>query len=230
MLIDADYSQIELRILAHVSGDETLIEAFKNNEDIHTITASGVFNVPSEAVTSELRKRAKAINFGIIYGMSDFALSNEIGVTVKTAKEYINDYFATYPGVSNYLESVVASAYENGYVTTLFGRRRYISELSSPKKTMRSFGERVAKNSPIQGTAADIIKKAMIDVANEFEKQGMKSRIILQVHDELIVEAPENEKEKAMEILRQGMENVYNLSVPLVAEAVCADNWFDAHE
>lgn len=229
VLIDADYSQIELRILAHVSGDETLISAFKNGEDIHAITASGVFGIPVEAVNSELRKRAKAINFGIIYGISDFTLSNDIGVTVKEAKTYINDYFATYPKISEYLEKTVKDAYENGYVTTLFGRRRYIPELSAPKKPTRAFGERIARNSPIQGTAADIIKKAMIDVSEEFEKRNMKSKIILQIHDELIVESPEHEKEQAAEILQKGMEKAYSLSVPLVAEAVMGQNWFDAH-
>ncbi len=229
VLIDADYSQIELRILAHVSEDETLISAFKNGDDIHSITASGVFGIPVEAVNSELRKRAKAINFGIIYGISDFALSNDIGVTVKEAKAYINDYFATYPKISEYLERTVKEARENGYVTTLFGRRRYIPELSAPKKPIQAFGERIARNSPIQGTAADIIKKAMVDVAEEFQKQNMKSKIILQIHDELIVESPESEKEKAAEILQQGMEKAYSLSVPLVAESVFGKTWFDAH-
>ncbi len=229
VLIDADYSQIELRILAHISEDETLISAFRNGEDIHTITASGVFGIPAEAVNSELRKRAKAINFGIIYGISDFALSNDIGVSVKEARAYINDYFATYPKISEYLERIVTEAYELGYVTTLFGRRRYIPELSSPKKTIKAFGERIARNSPIQGTAADIIKKAMIDVSEEFRKEKMESRIILQIHDELIVEAPEGEKEKAAEILQRGMEKAYSLSVPLIAEAVFGQNWFEAH-
>ncbi len=229
VLIDADYSQIELRILAHLSGDEILCNAFKNGDDIHTMTASGVFGIPAEAVSTELRKRAKAINFGIIYGISDFALSNDIGVTVKEARAYINDYFATYPKISEYLEKTVAEAYEKGYVTTLFGRRRYVSELSSPKKTIRSFGERIARNSPIQGTAADIIKKAMIDVSKEFELRNMKSRIILQIHDELIVESPENEKELAAEILQNGMEKACVLSVPLIAEAVYGKTWFDAH-
>ncbi len=229
VLIDADYSQIELRILAHISEDETLISAFRNGEDIHTITASGVFGIPAEAVNSELRKRAKAINFGIIYGISDFALSNDIGVSVKEARAYINDYFATYPKISEYLEKTVKEAYEKGYVTTLFGRRRYIPELSAPKKTIKAFGERIARNSPIQGTAADIIKKAMIDVSEEFKKENMKSRIILQIHEELIVESPENEKDKAAKILQKGMEKAYSLSVPLIAEAVFGQTWFEAH-
>ncbi len=229
VLIDADYSQIELRILAHVSGDESLISAFKNGEDIHTMTASGVFGLPAPAVNSELRKRAKAINFGIIYGISDFALSNDIGVSVKEAKAYINGYFETYPKILEYLEKTVKDAYEKGYVTTLFGRRRYIPELSAPKKTIKAFGERIARNSPIQGTAADIIKKAMVDVSDEFIKRGLKSRIILQIHDELIVESPECEKEEAAKILQEGMEKAYSLSVPLVAEAVFGKTWFDAH-
>jgi DNA polymerase-1 len=229
VLIDADYSQIELRILAHVSEDEALISAFRNGEDIHTMTASGVFGIPAEAVNSELRKRAKAINFGIIYGISDFALSNDIGVTVKEAKAYINGYFETYPKISEYLDRTVKEAYENGYVTTLFGRRRYIPELSAPKKTMQAFGERIARNSPIQGTAADIIKKAMVDVAEEFKRRNMKSKIILQIHDELIVESPECEKDEAALILQRGMENAYSLSVPLVAEAVTGKTWFDCH-
>jgi len=229
VLIDADYSQIELRILAHVSGDEALISAFRSGDDVHTMTASGVFGVPPEYVNSELRKRAKAINFGIIYGISDFALSNDIGVTVKEARAYINDYFATYPKISEYLDGTVKDAYEKGYVTTLFGRRRYIPELSAPKKTVKAFGERIARNSPIQGTAADIIKKAMIDVSEEFKKRDMKSRIILQIHDELIVESPESEKKLAAKILQEGMENAYSLSVPLIAEAVFGKTWFDAH-
>jgi DNA polymerase-1 len=229
VLIDADYSQIELRILAHISEDESLITAFKNGEDIHTMTASGVFGIPAPAVNPELRKRAKAINFGIIYGISDFALSNDIGVSVKEAKAYINGYFETYPKILEYLESTVKKAYEDGYVTTLFGRRRYIPELSAPNKITKAFGERIARNSPIQGTAADIIKKAMIDVSDEFKKRNLKSRIILQIHDELIVESPDCEKEEAAQILREGMEKAYSLSVPLIAEAVFGKTWFDAH-
>jgi DNA polymerase-1 len=193
------------------------------------MTASGVFGIPAPAVNPELRKRAKAINFGIIYGISDLALSNDIGVSVKEAKAYINGYFETYPKILEYLESTVKKAYEDGYVTTLFGRRRYIPELSAPNKITKAFGERIARNSPIQGTAADIIKKAMIDVSDEFKKRNLKSRIILQIHDELIVESPDCEKEEAAQILREGMEKAYSLSVPLIAEAVFGKTWFDAH-
>jgi DNA polymerase-1 len=228
VLIDADYSQIELRVLAHISGDETLINAFLNNEDIHTLTASQVFGVPLDMVTSEMRKRAKAVNFGIVYGIGDFSLAEDIGVTRREAKEYIQGYFAKYPMVKRYMTETVETAKKDGYVTTIFGRRRYIPELTSPKAQIRAFGERVAMNTPIQGSAADIIKKAMIDTERALLEAGLSAKLILQIHDELIVEAPEKEADKAAEILKNSMENAYKMQVPLSVDAHIGKTWFDA--
>ncbi|HAN20765.1 MAG TPA: DNA polymerase I [Clostridiales bacterium] len=228
VLIDADYSQIELRVLAHISGDETLIDAFLNNEDIHTLTASQVFGVPFNMVTSEMRKRAKAVNFGIVYGIGDFSLAEDIGVSRKEAKAYIEGYFAKYPEVKNYMTNIIASSKQAGFVTTLLGRRRYIPDITSPKAQIRAFGERVAMNTPIQGSAADIIKKAMIDTEKALTEAGLASRLILQIHDELIVEAPENEALKAAEILKNSMENAYKMSVPLSVDAHIGKTWYDA--
>jgi len=230
VLIDADYSQIELRILAHISGDEAMITAFLNGEDIHTITASKVFGVPLDMVTSEMRKSAKAVNFGIVYGIGDFSLAQDIGVSRKEAKAYINGYFAKYPDVKNYMTDIVAQAKKDGFVTTLLGRRRYIPELTSPKAQIRAFGERVAMNTPIQGSAADIIKKAMIDTEDNLLKNGLNARLILQIHDELIVEAPEEEAEKAREILVKSMENAYKIKVPLSVDADIGKTWYEAKE
>lgn len=190
VLIDCDYSQIELRVLADISGDETMKSAFENGEDIHTATASQVFGVAPEDVTAEMRKRAKAVNFGIVYGISDFSLSRDLGITRREAARYIDSYFSHYPAVREYLENAVATARELGYVVTKFGRRRAIPELNSPKKPVQGFGERVARNTPIQGTAADIIKFAMLDVSKALEESGTGARLILQVHDELIVRVP----------------------------------------
>ena len=228
ILIDADYSQIELRLLAAISGDDTMTEAFKLGIDIHTLTASQVFRVFPEAVTPEMRKRAKAVNFGIVYGIGDYSLAMDIGVTKRQAGEYIRGYLDTYPGIDGYLKNIVEEAHENGFVTTMLGRRRYIPELSSSKKTMVSFGERVAMNSPIQGTAADVIKLAMINTADRLERELPEARLILQVHDELIVEAPVDKADKAMEILIYEMENAYKCSVPLEVEANMGGTWYDA--
>ena len=226
-LIDADYSQIELRLLAHISGDETMIRAFTEGVDIHTVTASQVFNTPIEFVTPEQRKRAKAVNFGIIYGMGDFSLASDIKVTKKQAAEYIQSYFDNYPRVDEYLKNTVEQAKADGFVTTLYGRRRYIPDLKSGKAVLRKFGERVAMNSPIQGTAADIIKIAMNNTERALAESGIDARLILQVHDELIVEANVNCAEQAKEILQREMENAVKLSVPLTVEIQSGKTWFE---
>ena len=228
VLVDADYSQIELRVLAHISGDKNMIEAFNTNADIHTITASQVFNMPVEMVNSTMRSRAKAVNFGIVYGIGAYSLAKDIKVTNKEASKYIKDYLAHYSGVDEYMKNVVEKAKRDGYVETMFGRRRYLPELSSGKHMMRAFGERVARNMPIQGTAADIIKIAMIKVDERMKKEGLQARLILQVHDELIVEAPENEKETVAKLLQEEMENAVKLSVPLTADAAVGRTWYDA--
>ncbi len=228
VLVDADYSQIELRVLAHVANDKNMIQAFLNNDDIHRSTAAQVFHMPEQMVTPIMRSRAKAVNFGIVYGIGAFSLSKDINVTRKEAETYINDYLSHYEGINQYMKRVVAEAKENGYAETMFGRRRYLPELTSSNFTMRSFGERVARNMPIQGTAADIIKIAMIKVENRLEKEKMKARLILQVHDELIVEAPEEEAEQAALILTEEMQNAVSLAVPLTAEANTGRTWYDA--
>lgn len=227
VLIDADYSQIELRLLAHISGDETMREAFRNETDIHSLTASQAFRVPLSAVTPEMRKKAKAVNFGIIYGMGDFSLASDIHVTKKEAAEYIKSYFEKYPKVDEYLKNTVKEAYEKGYVETLFGRRRAIPELTSQKAMMRKFGERVAMNSPIQGTAADIIKLAMINTERALGESGLDAVLIMQVHDELIVESSKKDADEAMELLRREMENAVSLSVPLTVDVHKGRSWFD---
>ena len=227
VLIDADYSQIELRLLAAVAGDERLIGAFKKGADVHAITASEVFHVPLEDVTPELRKRAKAVNFGIVYGISAFSLAGDLGIPRYEADNYIKRYFATYPAVEAYLRESVASAQKDGYVTTLFGRRRYIPELTSGKGALKKFGERVAMNSPIQGTAADVIKIAMVAVDRALKKEAPDARLILQVHDELIVEAAEKDAAKAAEILRREMEGAAELPVPLTVELNVGKSWYD---
>ncbi|MBO5935540.1 MAG: DNA polymerase I [Clostridia bacterium] len=228
VLIDADYSQIELRVLADLADDENMIEAFNNDDDIHSITASQVFNMPLSMVTPLMRSRAKAVNFGIVYGIGAFSLSKDIKVSVYEAKKYIENYLNHYSGVSRYMENVVVDAKNNGYVTTLFNRRRYLPELASSNAIQRSFGERVARNMPIQGTAADIIKIAMVKVFNRLRSEKMKSRLIMQVHDELIIEAPENECEKAMLILKEEMENAVKMKVRLSVDAHIGKTWYDA--
>lgn len=228
VLVDADYSQIELRVLAHVADDKNMIQAFLNNDDIHRSTAAQVFHLPENMVTPLLRSRAKAVNFGIVYGIGAFSLSHNIGVSRKEAETYIHDYLAHYSGIDEYMKRVVAEAKEKGYAETLFGRRRYLPELTSSNFNMRSFGERVARNMPIQGTAADIIKIAMIRVENRLREEKMQARLILQVHDELIVEAPKDEAERAAKLLTEEMENAVSLSVPLTAEANIGRTWYDA--
>ena len=226
-LVDADYSQIELRLLAAISGDENMLSAFANGIDIHTKTASQVFRVPLEAVSSEMRKRAKAVNFGIVYGIGAFSLSQDIHVGKKAAEKYIADYLAAYPGVSSYLSDIKAEAKKSGYVTTLFGRRRYIPELKSAKKPEQAFGERVAMNSPIQGTAADIIKIAMVNTYNALKKSGCDAHLILQVHDELIIEADKKDAEKIKKLLINEMENAVSVGVKLSVEATSGDTWYE---
>ncbi len=228
VLVDADYSQIELRLLAHISGDEHMIEAFRSGEDIHTITASQVFGVRPEEVTAAMRRAAKAVNFGIVYGISAFSLSQDIGVTVAEAKAYMEAYFAKYEGVHRYMEQVVAEAKERGYVETLFHRRRALPEIKSSNFNMRSFGERVALNMPIQGTAADIIKLAMVRVHRRLGEEGLEAKLIMQVHDELIVECPEAEAETVKALLTAEMEGAAALSVPLTAEAHSGKTWLEA--
>lgn len=227
VLIDADYSQIELRLLAAISGDERMINAFKSGADIHTETAASVFGVSYDNVTSEMRKRAKAVNFGIMYGIGDYSLAQDIGVTKKMAGEYIASYMSRFPAIESYLSETKEFARKNGYVTTIFGRRRYIPELSSSKKQLQAFGERVAMNSPIQGAASDIIKIAMINTQRELFKSGIDARLILQVHDELIVEASKDCADVAAEILREQMENAVSLAVPLTVEVGIGESWYE---
>ncbi len=229
ILIDADYSQIELRVLAHMSGDESLIEAYQKAQDIHRITASQVFHVPFEEVTSLQRRNAKAVNFGIVYGISSFGLSQDLSITKKEAAQYIESYFETYPGVKRFLDQQVKDAKEQGYVTTMFGRRRPVPELSSGNFMQRSFGERVAMNSPIQGTAADIIKIAMVRVSEALQEQGLRSKLILQIHDELLVEALEEEAPQVEEILKREMEAAADLSVRLEIDMNRGKSWYEAH-
>lgn len=229
VLVDADYSQIELRLLACMAGDRAMIDGFNSGEDIHRITASQVFGVPQEEVTPQMRRSAKAVNFGIVYGISPFSLSQDIGVTVAQAKEYMEKYFQHYSGVRSYMDGVVARARTDGYVTTLFARRRWVPELKSSNFNTRSFGERVALNAPIQGTAADIIKVAMIRVRDRLLAEGLKGRLVLQVHDELIVECPEEEAEAVRRLVKEEMEAVISLPVPLVADTAVGRSWADAH-
>ena len=229
MLMDADYSQIELRVLAHMSGDEELIQAYRMDQDIHRITASKVFKTPFEEVTDLQRRNAKAVNFGIVYGISSFGLSQDLSISKKEAAEYIEQYFATYPKVKEYLDNLVANAREQGFITTMYGRRRPIPELSSSNFMQRSFGERVAMNSPIQGTAADIIKIAMIRVWERLRQAGLASRLILQVHDELVIETRQEETEQVRQILEESMKQAAELKVPLEVDLHMGENWYQAH-
>ncbi|WAA11655.1 DNA polymerase I [Fervidibacillus halotolerans] len=228
VIFSADYSQIELRVLAHISGDEQLIEAFKQGMDIHTKTAMDVFHVNKDEVTSQMRRQAKAVNFGIVYGISDYGLSQNLHITRKEAGEFIQRYFESYPKVKEYMEYIVQEAKQTGYVTTLLNRRRYIPEITSRNYNVRSFAERTAMNTPIQGSAADIIKKAMIDMAFRLKKENMKTRLLLQVHDELIFEAPKEEIEKLKEIVPDCMEHAIELKVPLKVDYAYGPTWFDA--
>lgn len=228
VFVDADYSQVELRILAHMSGDQTMIDAFNTDEDIHTITASQVFKVPLEEVSKQLRSKAKAVNFGIVYGISEFGLAEQIDIKRNEAKQYIEQYLETYHGIRDYMSDIVEKAKRMGYVTTEFGRRRYIQELNSKNYMVRKFGDRAAMNTPIQGTAADIMKIAMIKVYNELNKRGLKSKVVLQIHDELLIETLLEEKEEVKEILKQSMESAAKLSVPLKVEVEEGKNWYQA--
>ena len=228
VFVDADYSQIELRVLAHMSGDSGLIDAFNRGEDIHTSTASKIFDVGSDDVTPLQRRSAKAVNFGIVYGESAYGLSENLQIPVSQAKKYIEDYFKAYPKMKEFLEGLVKSAKDTGYARTLFGRRRPIIELKSNNFNTRGFGERVAKNMPIQGTAADIIKMAMINVDMRLKNNNMKSRLILQVHDELLIEASTDEEEAIYDILKEEMMNVVSLSVPLEIDIHSGATWYEA--
>jgi DNA polymerase I len=228
VMFSADYSQIELRVLAHISGDERLIDAFKQGLDIHTKTAMDVFHVAHDEVTSNMRRQAKAVNFGIVYGISDYGLSQNLGITRKEAGQFIERYFKSYPQVKQYMEDIVQEAKQNGYVTTLLHRRRYIPEITSRNFNVRSFAERTAMNTPIQGSAADIIKKAMIDMAERLKTEKLQARLLLQVHDELIFEAPEDEVEKLKEIVPDVMEHALELKVPLKVDYAYGPTWFDA--
>ena len=227
LYIDADYSQVELRVLAHISNDEHMVQAFNNGEDIHRQAASKVFNTPIDEVTKEQRSNAKAVNFGIVYGISDFGLGEQLHISRKKAKQYIEQYLEQYSGIKNFMDNVVEQAKENGYVETLFKRRRYIPELKSSNYMVRQFGSRAAMNTPIQGTAADIMKIAMINVLKELKSRNMKSKIVLQVHDEMMIEATLDEVEDVKEILQQCMEGACKLNVPLIAEVSEASNWYD---
>lgn len=227
LYIDADYSQIELRVLAHISKDKHMVQAFKNGEDIHKQAASKVFNIPLDEVTKEQRSSAKAVNFGIVYGISDFGLGEQLGISRKEAKKYIEQYLEEYAGIKKFMDDVVEKAKEAGYVETLFKRRRYIPELKSNNYIVRQFGQRVAMNTPIQGTAADIMKIAMINVLKELKEKNMKSRIVLQVHDEMMIEATIDELNEVADILKKCMENAVKLDVPLIAEVSEASNWYD---
>ena len=228
LFMDADYSQIELRVLAHMSDDMQLIEAYQMDQDIHRITASKVFHTPFEEVTDLQRRNAKAVNFGIVYGISSFGLSQDLSITRKEAAEYIEQYFATYPGIKIFLDKLVEDAKAYGYVKTMFGRRRPIPELSSSNFMQRSFGERVAMNSPIQGTAADIIKLAMIHVWARLRKEKLRSRLILQVHDELLIEVYAPEEEQVRRILSEEMQAAAKLSVALEIDLHTGMTWYDA--
>ncbi len=228
ILVDADYSQIELRVLAHISGDKGLIDTFKRNEDIHTRTASEVFGIEIKDVTPLMRGRAKAVNFGIVYGISDYGLSQDLKIPRKEAKKYIDNYFARYPGVKQYMTDIVETARTDGYVKTIMNRRRYIPEITSRNAVNRNFGERIALNTPIQGSAADLIKMAMVKVYDELKKRNLKSRLILQVHDELIVETHKSELSEVKKLVKECMENAIKLSVPVIADISSGDSWYNA--
>ena len=227
VLVDADYSQIELRVLAHMSGDESLIEAYRHAQDIHALTASQVFHTPLDQVTPLQRRNAKAVNFGIVYGISAFGLSEDLSITRKEALQYIEKYFETYPKVKEFLDRLVETGKEQGYVTTMFGRRRPIPELKSSNFMQRSFGERIAMNSPIQGTAADIIKIAMNRVDRRLREEGYESRIVLQVHDELLIEVKKEELEGVQKLLADEMRGAARLEVPLESDMKTGNSWFE---
>ena len=226
--IDADYSQVELRVLAHISKDENMMHAFLNDEDVHKQAASKVLGIPIEEVTKEQRSSAKAVNFGIVYGISDFGLSEQLGISRKEAKNYIDQYLEKYSGIKQFMNDIVEEAKEKGYVETLFHRRRYIPELSSNNYMVRQFGARAAMNTPIQGTAADIMKIAMINVFNKLREQKYDAEIVLQVHDELIIECKIEQKDEVAKLLKENMENAITMDVPLKVETSEAYNWYEA--
>jgi DNA polymerase-1 len=228
-IVSADYSQIELRILAHLSHDETLVEAFQKDEDIHARTASEIFGVPVDQVTPSMRREAKVINFGIIYGMSAYGLSQQLGSDPKIAQAYIDEYFKKYPKVQTYIENSLEEARQKGYVTTLLHRRRYFPDIQSPTTAIRQASERMAINSPLQGTAADIIKVAMIHIQNRIEELGLLIKMVMQVHDELVFEVPEEELQKALPMIQNEMETVMELSVPLKVSIHSGKNWAEVH-
>ena len=227
VFIDADYSQIELRILAHMSQDEIMINAFNENHDIHKICASQVFGVPLDEVTKEMRSHAKAVNFGIVYGISDFGLSEQLGIRRKEAKQYIDTYLEQYHGIREFMDREIEKAKQNGFVETMFHRRRYIPEIASNNYMVRKFGDRAAMNAPVQGTAADIMKIAMINVYRELKAKNLKSKIVLQIHDELVIEALEEEEKIVSEILKTQMENAAQLAVHLDVDLQIGKTWFD---
>lgn len=228
LIISSDYSQIELRVFAHMSKASNLIEAFNNNLDIHTKTAMDIYGVKKEDVTGSMRRNAKAVNFGILYGISSFGLSEDLGINVKDAKVFIENYLKTYPGIKDYMNSLIKSAHDNGYVETIFGRKRIIDELENKNYMVRTQGERMALNTPIQGTSADILKIAMIEIYNELSKRNLKAKMIIQVHDELLIDCPKNEKDEVISIIKDKMENAYKLSVPLKVDIECGKNWYEA--
>ena len=228
VILSSDYSQVELRIFAHMSKEENLIKAFVEDKDIHAKTASDIFHVPMDEVTKEMRRNAKAVNFGILYGISSFGLSEDLGIDINTAKEFINNYLETYPGIMEYMEKQKSEAYQYGFVTTLMNRKRVIDELNSKNYLIRSSGERMALNTPIQGTAADILKKAMVEIYNEFNKRGLKSKMLIQVHDELVFNVLNSELEEVKEIVRDIMENTFKLSVPLKVDIEVGNDWYEA--
>ena len=227
VLVDADYSQIELRVMAHFSGDAAMVDAFRKGQDIHTRTAAEVYGVPMEEVTREMRSSAKAVNFGLVYGISEFGLARNIGVSRYQAADFIARYFLRYPGVKKFMDEAVKKGYDQGYAVTMMGRRRQLPELKSSNANIRNFGERAAMNTPVQGTAADIIKLAMVRVHDALKKEGLKARLILQVHDELLIETPKEEEETVGRILRECMEQVCDLQVPLVAEVKTGESWYE---
>ena len=228
VILSADYSQIELRVLAHISKDENLIDAFIKHSDIHTRTASEVFNVPIEEVTSLMRSNAKAVNFGIVYGIGEFSLANDLKISRSEAKTYIEAYFARYPMVKKYMEDIVVEAEKNNSVTTILNRRRFIHEINSSNKIVKSFGKRLAMNTPIQGSAADIIKLAMVNVFDKLKEEGLKSTLILQVHDELILNVYKDEIKEVESLVKEQMENVIKLLVPLEVEISIGETWYEA--
>lgn len=228
LIISSDYSQIELRVFAHMSKASNLIEAFNNNLDIHTKTAMDIYGVKKEDVTGSMRRNAKAVNFGILYGISSFGLSEDLGINVKDAKVFIDNYLKTYPGIKDYMNSLIKSAHDNGYVETIFGRKRIIDELENKNYMVRTQGERMALNTPIQGTSADILKIAMIEIYNELSKRNLKAKMIIQVHDELLIDCPKNEKDEVISIIKDKMENACKLSVPLKVDIECGKNWYEA--